>query len=258
MRFGSRVYAVGAIALGLAGLVWSDFVPVWQPVPAGVPGRTALAYATAAALSLGGAALLYRRSAAVGAAVLVLVYLLGAVLLHVPHLVAHPAHFGPWAGVAEQLALASGGLIAFACAAKISTALRSRMSRMGELVFGICVFVFGLAHFVYPNETASLVPTWLGPGPLFWAYATGAAHIAACLAILSGVQAKLATRLLSAMFVVFALVVHAPLLVADPTSHLHWVMNAVNLALIGSAWVVADSLASHAPRPSQNAEAGQP
>ena len=174
MNFATRVYALGAIALGLAGLVWGDFVPVWQPVPAGVPGRTALAYATAAALLLGGVALLYRRSGALGAAVLVLLYLLGAVLLHVPHLVAHRLHFGPWAGAAEQLALASGGLIAFAYAAKISTALSSRMNRIGERVFGICVFVFGVAHFVYPNETASLVPTWLAPGALFWAYATGA------------------------------------------------------------------------------------
>jgi uncharacterized membrane protein YphA (DoxX/SURF4 family) len=257
MNFASRVYAVGAIALGLAGLVWGDFVPVWQPVPAGVPGRTALAYATAAALLLGGVALLYRRSGALGAAVLVLLYLLGAVVLHVPHLVAHRLHFGPWAGAAEQLALASGGLIAFAYAAKISTALSSRMNRIGERVFGICVFVFGVAHFVYPNETASLVPTWLAPGALFWAYATGAAHIAASLAILSGVQAKLAARLLCAMFVVFALLVHAPLLVADPRSHVHWVMNAVNLALLGAAWVVADSLAGQPSRPSPNAKATQ-
>jgi|HubBroStandDraft_6_1064221.scaffolds.fasta_scaffold166468_2 uncharacterized membrane protein YphA (DoxX/SURF4 family) len=255
MNFGSRIYAAGAIALGLAGLVWGDFVPVWQPVPAGVPGRTALAYATAAALLLGGAALLYRRSGAAGAAVLTLIYLLGAALLHAPHLVAHPSHFGPWAGAAQQLALASGGLIAFAWAAKISTALKSRMNRIGALVFGICVFVFGVAHFVYPNETAALVPTGLAPGPLFWAHATGAADIAASLAIISGVQAKLAARLLSIMFVVFALLVHAPLLVADPTSHLHWVMNAVNLALLGAAWAVADSLAGQALRASYDAKA---
>jgi hypothetical protein len=46
ISFGSRVYGLGAIALGLAGLVWGDFALVWQPVPPGVPGRTALAYAT--------------------------------------------------------------------------------------------------------------------------------------------------------------------------------------------------------------------
>lgn len=88
-----------------------------------------------------------------------------------------------------------------------------------------------------------MVPKWIPPGALFWAYATGAAHVAAGLAILSGIQARLAARLLTAMFVVFAVLVHAPLVIADPGSHLNWVMNAMNLALTGAAWVVADGLA---------------
>jgi hypothetical protein len=34
-----------------------------------------------------------------------------------------------------------------------------------------------------------------------------------------------------------------PMLLADPSSHWIWSENAVNLALIGAAWAVADSLA---------------
>jgi hypothetical protein len=37
--------------------------------------------------------------------------------------------------------------------------------------------------------------------------------------------------------------VHVPLLLAGPSSHWNWAENALNLALIGAAWVVADSLA---------------
>jgi hypothetical protein len=48
--------------------------------------------------------------------------------------------------------------------------------------------------------------------------------------------------MLTGMFLVFAVLVHAPLLFADPTSHLNWVMNAMNLCLTGAAWVMADSL----------------
>src|SRR6267154_1591573 len=47
---GLRVYGAGAVALGVIGLAWGDFALVWQPVPASVPGRTVLAYLTAAAL----------------------------------------------------------------------------------------------------------------------------------------------------------------------------------------------------------------
>ena len=93
------------------------------------------------------------------------------------------------------------------------------------------------------NLTAPLVPKWLPPTQEFWAYATGVGHIAAGVAILTGVQARLAAILLTAMYASFTLMVHAPMLLADPASHGNWSENALNLALIGAAWVVADSLA---------------
>jgi hypothetical protein len=48
--------------------------------------------------------------------------------------------------------------------------------------------------------------------------------------------------LLTIMFALFGVLIHAPLLAADPHSHLNWVMNGMNLALTGSAWIAADSL----------------
>jgi len=47
---------------------------------------------------------------------------------------------------------------------------------------------------------------------------------------------------LTAMLASFALLVHEPMLLADHTSHGNWTESAVNLAVIGAAWVVADSL----------------
>jgi uncharacterized membrane protein YphA (DoxX/SURF4 family) len=93
------------------------------------------------------------------------------------------------------------------------------------------------------NLTAPLVPKWLPPSQEFWAYATGVGHIAAGVAILTRVQARLAAILLTAMYVSFTVLVHVPLLLADSSSHANWAENALNLALIGIAWVVADSLA---------------
>src|SRR5262249_32280663 len=76
----------------------------------------------------------------------------------------------------------------------------------------------------------------------FWGYATGVFHIAAGIAILTGVQARLAAILLTVMFASFTPLVHIPMLLADPSSHWIWNENAVNLALVGAAWVIADSL----------------
>ena len=103
--------------------------------------------------------------------------------------------------------------------------------------------IFGGAHFFNMNLTAPLVPKWLPPGQEFWGYATGVAHIAAGVAILTGVQARLAAILLTVMFASFTPLVQLPMLLADHASHFNWSENALNLALTGAAWVVADSLA---------------
>jgi uncharacterized membrane protein YphA (DoxX/SURF4 family) len=241
-RAGARVYGLAAIALGLVGLVWGDFAAVWQPVPQSVPGRTALAYIVAVALLLAGSAIQWRRTVALGALMLTALYGLGIALLHVPQVIAHPSVFVVWSGVAEQLALVAGGLVTYALSAQIDAALAKRISRIAHLVFGVCLIMFGLAHIVYIRETAEMVPAWLPPGQVFWADATAAGHIAAGVAILSGIAARTAAMLVTAMFVVFGIFVHAPAVFLDPHNHLHWAANAVNLALIGSAWVVAASL----------------
>jgi hypothetical protein len=36
--------------------------------------------------------------------------------------------------------------------------------------------------------------------------------------------------------------VHAPTLFIDPRTHFNWAANAINFALIGSAWVIAASI----------------
>src|ERR1700733_9503615 len=239
MKFGIYVFAVAALMLGLVGLAWGDFALVWQPVPAGIPGRTILADIVGALLAFGGVALLWRRSAAFGAATLTTLFALNVLLLHLPKVIAHPLSFSPYSGVAEQLALVAGALIAFASTAKIDAPLAARLALIGRIAFGACAIWFGLVHFHYPVDTATYIPKWLPPSQLFWAYATGVAHVAAGLAILSGILSRLAAYLLTAMYLVFQALVHAPLLMAAPTSHFSWVMNAMNLALVGAAWIVA-------------------
>lgn len=61
-------------------------------------------------------------------------------------------------GTAEQLAIAAGGLIVYAASARIDAALAARLTRLGQLAFGVCAVLFGGAHFFYMNLTAPLVP----------------------------------------------------------------------------------------------------
>ena len=213
-------------------------------MPRDFPDRAVLAYAAAAFLLVAGAAVEWRRPAAWAAGALATYYaVVVVVLLNGRVILAHPGEFGAYSGTAEQLAIAAGGLIVFAANARIDPALAARLTRLGQVAFGICALLFGGAHFAYMSLTAPLVPRWLPPSPAFWAYATGVGHIAAGLAILTGVQARLAAILLTVMFAAFTPLVHLPLLLADPSSYGEWTENALNLALVGAAWVVADSLA---------------
>src|SRR5450432_1872975 len=241
--FGWRVYGLGVMALGVVCLAWGDFV-LGQPVPKDFPARTTLAYAAGAFMLVAGAAVEWRRLAAWGAAALTVYYALIVVFLMNGRVVlAHYAEFGSYSGAAEQLAIAAAGLIVYAANAKIDAALAARLTRLGQLAFGICALLFGGAHFFYMNLTAPLVPKWLPPTQVFWAYATGVGFIAAGVAILTGVQGRLAAILLTAMYASFTLLVHLPMLLANSSSRMNWSENALNLALIGTAWVVADSLA---------------
>jgi uncharacterized membrane protein YphA (DoxX/SURF4 family) len=135
-------------------------------------------------------------------------------------------------------------LIVYATSAEIDAVVAARLTRLGQLAFGVCALLFGGAHFFYMNLTVPMVPNWLPPTQEFWAYATGVGHIAAGVAIVTGVQARLAALLLTAMFASFTPLVHLPMLAADPSSYTNWTENALNLALVGATWVVADSLAT--------------
>src|SRR5476649_2236987 len=227
------------MALGMVGLAWGDFV-LGQPVPKDFPARTALAYAAAAFMLVAGASVEWRRTAAWGAAALTAYYaLIVVIMMNGRVMLARYAEFATYSGAAEQLAIAAGALIVYAASARIDAVLATRLIRLGQLAFGICALLFGGAHFFYMNLTVPMVPKWLPPSQVFWAYATGVGHIAAGVAILTGVQARLAAILLTAMLASFTLLVHGPMLLADPSSHGIWSENAVNLALIGAAWVVA-------------------
>jgi uncharacterized membrane protein len=213
-------------------------------VPKDFPARTALAYAAAAFMLVAGAAIEWRRTMAWAAAALTAYFgLIVVIVMNGRVLIAHYAEYGPYESLAIELAIAAGGLAVYAANARIDAALASRLARLAQVVFGVCALIFGGAHFVYMNLTAPLVPKWLPPSQEFWGYATGLCHIAAGVAILTGVQARLAAILLTVMFASFTPLVHLPMLLADPSSHWIWNENAVNIALTGAAWAVADALA---------------
>jgi uncharacterized membrane protein YphA (DoxX/SURF4 family) len=233
--FGWRVFGLGVIALGVVNAALGGF-PLGA-VPADLPDRAALGYAACAFLVLAGLALQWRRTAAWAAAAVAAYYAIVVLgLTGAPVVLKHYREFLAYFDVAEPVAIIAGAVIIFA--AKTHSVVRA-----GQIALGACAVYFGAAHFLHMELTAPLVPKWLPPSQVFWGYATGVGHIAAGLALISGVQARLAAILLTVMYASFTPLVHVPLFLANPHSHRNWMENATNIVLTGSAWVVADALA---------------
>jgi uncharacterized membrane protein len=248
---GRYVLGLGLAFMGALSLVWADFV-TGQSAPTG-PYHAVMAELAGAFMVLGGAGLAWRRTAS-AAALAVAGYfgLVVAVVMNGADTLAHRTVYGVYEIAAEQFAIASAALLVFVEAARVEAGLATRLKRSAQVVFGLCALVFGGAHFAYMNLTVPLVPKWLPPSQVFWAYATGVSHVAAGLAIASGIRARLAAILLTVMYAAFQPLVHLPMLLASPASHFEWGENAINLALVGAAWVVADSFRDREIPPAVN------
>jgi uncharacterized membrane protein YphA (DoxX/SURF4 family) len=207
----------------------------WQPVPAGVGMRTQLAYLAGLLLAVGGALLLIPRLERAGALLLTVFIGLWMLVLNLPPAIASASHIGAWNSPAEIGFMASGALALFATG--IAANSRPILLRVARYLAGACAIVFGFAHFNYIDFTASMVPAWI-PAKTFMAWATGAGHLAAGLALVSGFKARLAAGCEAAMMGSFVVLLHLPRVIAAPDQHVEWIMLGVSTMLTGAALLV--------------------
>ncbi|MGC1469725.1 MAG: hypothetical protein WA793_10125 [Sphingorhabdus sp.] len=223
-------------------MIFADFALQWQPVPENILFRPQLAIGNGIALILSATALLIPKWRMIGAMSLTAMLAVWVVVLHAPRLVGHWTDIVVWLGVAEAAAMLGGALLLLGYARgsidRDGDRFFGRLGKAGRLMIGISLPIFGLSHFAYAEFTAGMVPSWI-PAKLFWAYFTGCAHIAAGVAVLSGLWAPLASRLLAVMFGSWVLILHAPRVAADPSNRAEWTMLFIAMALTASACLLA-------------------
>ena len=248
LRFASAGHAVFAavlIVLGIQGLAKGDFTAVWQPVPNGVPARVVLIYLCAAISLASGIGLLWKRTSALAARVLLAALVLWFLLWRVRALFLATLVEGAWS-CGETLAMIAGAWVLYAAFAtqwerqRLGFATGERGVRIARVLYGLALIPFGYAHFAYLKHTADMVPGWM-PWHLGWAYFTGAAFIAASVAILFGVLGRLAAALSALQMGLFGLLVWVPIVAAGPVNAFQQGEVASTLALTAAGWVVADS-----------------
>ena len=233
-NLGRHLLGVASLASGLITLAWHDYNDSHQ--------LRYLVYAASVALIFGGAAFQFRRTAKMGAAILVAAYFVFA-LLCLPGIVAAPRIYNSWGNFFEQFSLLAGAMIVYARV--LSACSPKTLSRIGRILLGICAASFTLEQAFYLHATADLVPKWVPPSQMFWAVATTVLFALAAVALLANRIALLATRLLTIMLVSFGLLVWVPLLFSDPHSHTNWSETAETFAIAGATWILADLLGEH-------------
>lgn len=239
-NLGIYAYAAGAICLGLLGLVSGDFATTWQHVGPNVPLRVPLAYLTALIELTAGLALLWERSARAGALTLTVVYAVFT-LVWIPKYLEDLRNFDPLGNVFEEFSLVVAGAVLFASLSRAGSRFARRESSFARL-YALCAISFGIGHIYYMPGMLTWIPRWIPPSQMFWAYVTTIGFFLAAVAILSGIMAPLASRLVAAEIAGFEILVWIPKLLAGPHDHFNWAGNAISVTLSGAAWVLSDSI----------------
>jgi uncharacterized membrane protein YphA (DoxX/SURF4 family) len=266
MRVGVWIYGLATVVTGILDIVWGGFEGSHQPIKAfgqHIPGQQVLAYIAGVWLVAAGAAILWRRTARVGAAGSTAIYLIFAMFwlprfYVVPHTLGF--HIGILilivSGLGQQLLLAAPGVMVYAETTS-DPVWRERQVVAARWMLGLPPIFFGLGHLINVPAIVRFVPHWV-PFPSFWTVLTGIAFVLAGSAIVSGMRDVLAARLLMLMLFLFEVMVEIPPVVVQPHNQVAWGGAVYNLTAIGACWIFLESLASRRQADQRQSNVAEP
>jgi len=242
---GHAVFAVMMMVLGAVGFFHPELVSLWNPVPVNGPAHELLIHLIAIIALATGAGLLVQRTAGIAASLLLTTLLLWLLLLRFPNFLVEPVFAACWS-VFPLLFMVAAAWVLYVWFASgwerthLSFVSGKNGLRIARFLYGLTLVFFGVAHFADVKDTVSLIPHWL-PGHLFLAYFTGCAFIAAGLATLTGICARLAVTLSAIQIALFLFLVWIPIVAAGSKNPFQWSETILNAALCAGAWVMTDS-----------------
>jgi len=255
MKIGVWFYGLGTVLAGILNIAWGAFDASHQPIRSlgeNLPGQHLLAYVAGVWLVAGGLAILWQRSAKIGAAASCIAYMIFAALW-LPRYYSG-IHVLGWKtgvllgvtfGLAQQLMLVAPAVIVYVSIVSQDSLLQKRAVIAARWMLGLPPVVFGIFHIIGIRVFASIVPHWMSFG-YFWAALTGIAFFRAGCDICTGIMDILAARLLALMLLLFEGFVEIPPIFIRLHNQRTWGAAVYNLAAIGACWIFAEFLASRA------------
>lgn len=261
------LFIIAIFFFGIQHFIYGHFI--LEPWPAWMPMQPLLAYLMGFLFIATAFCVVIQKMDRQAALLLGQLYLVNALLLQVPRVIADLHNGNEWTGCFEVLGICSGALVLSAILRKKrqpagppsaphsgspsrSTGFSSpsspawdrfttRLIGAAPYFFSACLLVYAMLHFVYADYIATLIPSWI-PVHLFWSYFVGVAFLASAVGIAINRAGRLAAMLMGLMFYLWFAIVHLPRVIASPQIEAEWTSAFVALAIGSTAWMLASVL----------------
>ncbi|GGA54182.1 hypothetical protein GCM10011507_01760 [Edaphobacter acidisoli] len=253
MKVGVWFYGLGTVLAGILDIAWREFDPSHQPIKVlgNIPGQHILACVVGVWMVAAGLAILWQRTAKIGAAASAAVYAIFTALWLLRYFAA--IHVLGWRidvvagitfGLGQQILLIAPAAILYATSSP-DLLFQKRAAIAARWMLGLPPIVFGLFHLIGLRVFATIVPHWMSFG-YFWAGFTGIAFFLAGCAICSGIMDVPAARLLALMLLLFEFLVEIPPIFVRSHNLATWGAAVYNVAAIGACLIFAGFITSRA------------
>ena len=230
IRTSRYFYSTALIVFGLQQFYFGTFrdvlFPAWQ---SSLPLLPVWAYIFGIFLITAGMAIIFEKRAKEVFLILGGIFLVFFLLAQIPYELFsqpnHIYHLGLWTNPLKELAYAGGAFVIAGTYKNENINLQNtnalftileKLIPFGSIFFCITMISFGIAHFMYADFVAKMVPVWFPDHP-FWTYFAAVALIGSGICIVLNIRRKIMAFLLSLMIFLWFVMLHLPNAFANPT-----------------------------------------
>jgi hypothetical protein len=245
-KIGGTLFGIAVLAIGIIHIVTGNFPVGLLPVPAGLPGRTFFAYADGVVMIVAGLLIISQKFAKTGAMLAAALFLILLLFVHLPLLFLKIHDGGEWTATFEVIFFLAGAMLILGIFYRDeNTAAGEKRSAVllpiGRYLMAAGFFVFGMLHYNYEAYIETLLLSWM-PFKTFWCWLVMVAFFAAFVSFTVNKLVALSSLLISAMFGIWVLTLHGPLVATHMHVEPQWTSFFVAFATCGIGMLVYSSV----------------